>query len=295
MSSPQPQMPQAAPAWHAAPGTPFPAGPAEPGYTSPIPVVRTHLGHAVASEWTKIRSVRSTLWTLGVFVLLVVGIGTLTGVVVAGSDPALSGESPLGLGFFGVLLGSMCVITLGVLTTASEYGTGMIRTTMVACPSRGRVLAAKGVVFFAVAFVVTLVSASLVAFLHVAMLEGDGARTPTGGEWLKATVGIAAYVALLGLLSLAVGSIVRHSAGAITIMIGAVLAPLVIALFMFSESLQGVRDALFEYSIPNQLSVFYANSLSSSGPSGWDPLWIILAVTAAAFAGAYALLEQRDV
>ncbi|MEU6685925.1 ABC transporter permease [Streptomyces sp. NPDC046832] len=290
MSSPQSQMPQAAPAWQAAPGTSFPSG-----YTSPIPVVRTHLGHAVASEWTKIRSVRSTLWTLGVFVLLVIGIGTLTGVVVAESDPALDGESPLGLGFFGLLLGSMCVITLGVLTTASEYGTGMIRTTMVACPSRGRVLAAKAVVFFLTAFVVTLVSASLVAFLHVAMLEGDGAKSPSGGEWLKGTVGISLYIALLGLLSLLVGSMIRHSAGAITIMIGAVLAPLVIALFMFSESLQDVRDALFEYSIPNQLSVFYANSLSPSGPSGWDPLWIILGVTAVAFAGAFLLQEKRDV
>ncbi|MFF5372353.1 ABC transporter permease subunit [Streptomyces sp. NPDC013187] len=293
MSSPQSQMPQAAPAWQAAPGSaPHPGG---PGYTSPIPVVRTHLGNAIASEWTKIRSVRSTLWTLGVFVLLVLGIGTLTGVVVAGSDPALDGESPLGLGFFGLLLGSMCIITLGVLTTASEYGTGMIRTTMVACPSRGRVLAAKAVVFFLTAFVVTLVSASLVAFLHVAMLQGDGAKSPSGGEWLKGTVGISLYIALLGLLSLLIGSIIRHSAGAITIMIGAVLAPLVIALFMFSESLQGVRDALFEYSIPNQLSVFYANSLSQSGPSGWDPLWIILGVTAVAFAGAFVLQEKRDV
>ncbi|WDV54610.1 ABC transporter permease subunit [Streptomyces coeruleorubidus] len=289
MSSPQPQMPPAAPTWEAAPGSSY------PGYTSPIPVVRTHLGHAIASEWTKIRSVRSTMWTLGVFVLLVVGIGTLTGVVVANSDPALSGESPLGLGFFGLLLGSMCIITLGVLTTASEYGTGMVRTTMVACPSRGRVLAAKGIVFFLVAFVVTLVSASLVAFLHVAMLEGQGAKDPSTGEWLRGTVGIAAYVALLGLLSLAIGSIIRHSAGAITIMIGAVLAPLVIALFMFSESLQDVRDALFEYSIPNQLSVFYSNSLSQSGPSGWDPLWIILGATAVAFAAAFALLEKRDV
>ncbi|MFI6857820.1 ABC transporter permease [Streptomyces sp. NPDC050416] len=289
MSSPQPQMPPAAPTWEAAPGSSY------SGYASPIPVVRTHLGHAIASEWTKIRSVRSTMWTLGVFVLLVIGIGTLTGVVVANSDPALSGESPLGLGFFGLLLGSMCIITLGVLTTASEYGTGMVRTTMVACPSRGRVLAAKGIVFFLVAFVVTLVSASLVAFLHVAMLEGQGAKDPSGAEWLRGTVGISAYVALLGLLSLAVGSIIRHSAGAITIMIGAVLAPLVIALFMFSQSLEDVRQALFEFSIPNQLSVFYSNSLSESGPSGWDPLWIILGATAVAFAAAFALLEKRDV
>ncbi|CAL9586136.1 hypothetical protein SUDANB176_05138 [Streptomyces sp. enrichment culture] len=290
MSTPQPPMPQtAAPEWQAAPGSPY------PGYTSPIPVVRTHLGHALASEWTKIKSVRSTMWTLGVFVLLVVGIGLLAGLVVAGQDADLGGESPLGLGFFGLLLGSMCLMTLGVLTTASEYGTGMIRTTTVACPSRARVLTAKAVVFFLVAFVVTLVSTTLVGFAHVALLEGSGAKDPSGGEWLKGTVGISLYLALLGTLSLAVGSVIRHSAGAITIMIGAVLAPLVIALFMFSSSLQDVQQALFEYSIPNQMSVFYANSLSESGPSGWDPLWIMLGVTAAALGGAFTLLEKRDV
>lgn len=291
MSTPQPPMPQAAAAnWQAA------AGPSShPGYTSPIPVVPTHLGHAIASEWTKIRSVRSTIWTLGVFVLLVIGIGLAVAAILSASasQDDLSGENPLSFGFFGLLLGSMCVMTLGVLTTASEYGTGMIRTTMVACPSRGRVLTAKAIVFFAVAFVTTLVSVLLVALLDVAML--DGSRTPTGQEWLKGTFGISLYIALLGLLSLIIGSIIRHSAGAITIMIGVVLAPLVIALFMFSQSLESVRQALFEYSIPNQLSVFYSNSLSESGPSGWDPLWIILGVTAVLFAGAYALLENRDV
>lgn len=283
MSTPQPQMPQAAP------------GPSYGGYTSPIPVVRTHLGHALASEWTKIKSVRSTIWTLGVFVVLVIGIGLLAGAVVSNSSSDLSGENPLSFGFFGLLLGSMCIITLGVLTTASEYGTGMIRTTMTACPTRGRVLAAKAIVFFTVAFVVTLLAASFVAFAQVSMLDGNGARNPSTGEWLKGTVGVSLYIALLGLLSLIVGSIIRHSAGAITIMIGAVLAPLVIALFMFAQSLESVRQKLFEYSIPNQLSVFYSNSLTESGPSGWDPLWIILGVTAAAFAGAYALLEKRDV
>ncbi|MEU6364185.1 ABC transporter permease [Streptomyces sp. NPDC046931] len=289
MSTPQPPMPQAAPAWQAAPGSAYPT------YTSPIPVVRTHLGHAIASEWTKIRSVRSTMWTLGVFLLLVVGIGLLVALLVAAKsgDTDLSGENPLSFGVFGLLLGSICLITLGVLTTASEYGTGMIRTTMVACPSRGRVLAAKAVVFFAVAFTVSLLSVGLVAFADAALL--DGARQPSGMEWLKGTFGVSLYLALLGLLSLAIGSVIRHSAGAITIMIGLVLAPLVIALFMFSESLDGVRTALFEYSIPNQLSVFYSNSLTRSGPSGWDPLWIMAVVTAVVFAGAWLLLERRDV
>jgi len=289
MSTPQLPMPQQAapaPSWHTAPGA---------SYTSPIPVVRTHLGHAIASEWTKIRTVRSTIWTIGVFLFLVFGLGLLFTFVVAASDEELGGDSALPLGFAGVLPGSICVITLGVLTTASEYGTGLIRTTMTACPGRGRVLVSKSIVFFTLAFVVTLVATSLVALFQVSILEGHGGRQPTGGEWLKATVGISLYVALLGLLSLLVGSVIRHSAGAITLMIGLVLAPLVIALFLFSSSLEGVRQAMFEYSIPNQLSIFYDNSLSRSGPDGWDPLWIVLGVTAVAFAGAYALLEKRDV
>ncbi|MFJ8783896.1 ABC transporter permease subunit [Streptomyces sp. NPDC102476] len=292
MSTPQPSMPQAQ---AAVPNRQPANGPSYPGYTSPIPVVRTHLGNAIASEWTKIRSVRSTIWTLGVFVLLVIGIGLGVAALVAAnaSTESIRDENPLSFGFFGLLLGSMCVITLGVLTTASEYGTGMIRTTMVACPSRGRILTAKAVVFFAVAFVTTLASVLVVALADVALL--DGARTPTGQEWLKGTIGISLYIALLGLFSLIIGSIIRHSAGAITIMIGVVLAPLVIALFMFSQSLEGLRQGLFEYSIPNQLSVFYSNSLTETGPSGWDPLWIIVGLTAVAFAGAYALLEKRDV
>ncbi|MGW3209471.1 ABC transporter permease [Streptomyces sp. NPDC001135] len=293
MSTHQPPMPQApaAPDWQAAPGGSY------PGYTSPIPVVRTHLGHALASEWTKIKSVRSTMWTLGVFVVLVVGIGLMTGALVkAHADTTnMEGTNPLSLGFFGLLLGLMCIITLGVLTTASEYGTGMVRTTMTACPSRGRVLAAKSIVFFLVAFVVTLAASAFVGMVQASMLSGTSADTPSGSDWFRDTVGVSLYIALLGLLSLLIGSIVRHSAGGITIMIGAVLAPLVIALFMATSSLSDVREWLFKYSIPSQLGVFYDNTLSGSGPTGWDPLWIMLGLTAAAYVGAYALLRSRDV
>ncbi|MYQ46987.1 ABC transporter permease subunit [Streptomyces sp. SID4985] len=282
--------------------TPLPQAPAAaasdgpfPGYSSPIPIVRTHLGHALASEWTKIRSVRSTIWTLGVFALLVFGIGLLVALAVRGTSADLSGATALAMGFFGLLLGMVCVITLGVLTTASEYGTGMIRTTMTACPTRGRVLAAKSIVFFVLAFVVTLVTVTVTALVQTSLLTGHGVESPTGQDWLKATVGISLFIALVGLISLLVGSMIRHSAGAITLMIGAVLAPLVIALFMNAPSLEKVQQLLLEYSIPSQMGVFYDNTLSHSGPSGWEPLWIMLGVTAAAYAAAYALLRSRDV
>ncbi|MCG7528182.1 ABC transporter permease [Streptomyces sp. OfavH-34-F] len=219
-------------------------------------------------------------------------IGVLAAVTVSASDQDMTGTPVLSLGFFGVLLGTICVITLGVMTIASEYGTGMIRTTLTACPSRGRVLGAKALVFFLLTFVLTTVMTSLVALIQTSVLD---AASPTGEEWLRATVGVGLYVATLGLLALAVGALIRHSAGAITIMIGVVLLPLVLAIFMFASSLEKLRDALLEYSIPNQLSVFYDNSVTSSGPSGWEPLWIILGVTAVAMGGAYLSMNQRDV
>ncbi|MFD0024208.1 ABC transporter permease [Streptomyces sp. NPDC058382] len=261
-------------------------------YTSPIPVRPATLGDAIASEWTKIRSVRSTMWTLGVLIVLLLVIGVLAAIAVDASDTDLGSTPVLSLGFYGVLLGSICVITLGVMTIASEYGTGMIRTTMTACPSPARVLGAKAIVFFLLTFVLTTVMTSVVAVFQTAILDSG---TPSGSDWLRSTVGVALYLATLGLLSLAIGALIRHSAGAITIMIGVVLLPLVLAIFMFAESLAKLREWLLEYSIPNQLSAFYDTSVTSSGPSGWDPLWIMLVVTAVVMGCAYASMSRRDV
>ncbi|MET9705896.1 ABC transporter permease subunit [Streptomyces griseus] len=262
-------------------------------YESPIPIRPATLGDAVASEWTKIRSVRATVWTLGVMValMLTVGLGTAL-LLAADSSGGMPDEPVLALGFFGVLLGSICVITLGVLTIGSEYGTGMIRTTLTACPSRGRVLAAKAIVFAALAFAVTTVTAAVVAALQTLILGGAPA---SADDWLRGTVGVGLYLAALGLLSLGVGAIVRHSAGAITIMIGVVLLPLVLALFMFADRLRGVQRFLIEYSIPNQIGALYGTTMTESGPSGWEPLLLMLVLAAAVLGGAVAILNRRDV
>ncbi|MFI0008977.1 ABC transporter permease subunit [Streptomyces globisporus] len=262
-------------------------------YESPIPIRPATLGDAIASEWTKLRSVRATVWTLGVMVTLMLTLGVGTALLLAANDTNLAGEPALALGLFGVLLGSLCVITLGVLTIGSEYSTGMIRTTLTACPSRARVLAAKAIVFFSLVFVITTVTATVVAVFQTVILSGTVAAS--GGAWALATVGVGLYIAGLGLLSLGVGAIVRHTAGAITIMIGVVLLPLVLAPFMFAEALRGVQRFLVEYSIPNQLSALYGTTMTSSGPSAWEPLLVMLGLVAVALGGAVALLNRRDV
>jgi ABC-type transport system involved in multi-copper enzyme maturation permease subunit len=269
----------------------------QPGsYASPIPVRGASLGDALLSEWTKIRSVRSTMWTLGVMIVLMLGIGLGVAALVAaaGESAGIGDSSALGMGFFGVLPGSICVMTLGVLTIASEYSTGMIRTTLTACPSRGRVLAAKAVVFFLLVLTITTLVAGLVAVIQNAMVE---AVEPTGDEWLRASVGVGLYIASLGLLSLAVGAMIRHSAGAITTMIGVMLLPLVAAMFMFSESLQDLQQFLLEWAIPSQLIGIYGEAASggSSGPLGWEPVWIMLGLSLVALGGAYATMSSRDV
>jgi hypothetical protein len=282
------------------------------GYASPIPVTRTHLGHAIVSEWTKIRSVRSTVWTLGVMFVLVIGIGFLTAFALSGTD--FVGMPLLAPGLFGLMLGQICVITLGVLVVTSEYGTGMIRTTMTACPKRGRVLIAKSLIFFLLAFVMTTVACSVTALINSVMLSGqkvpsyvskvdafkgsieNGELVASDSQWLGATVGAGLYVALLGLLALAVGALLRHSAGAITTMLGLVLLPLVMALFMLGETLEKAREVLMEYSPLNGLASLYRIPMSEDqSATGWPLLGILAAVTAAALIAAYAMLNRRDV
>jgi hypothetical protein len=282
------------------------------GYASPIPVVRTNFGHALASEWTKIRTVRSTVWTLILMFALTVGVGLLFAVALSTEDyvgmPLLAG------GFFGLMFGQLCVITLGVLVVTSEYGTGMMRTTLTACPHRGRVLLAKATVFFLVAFAMTLIACALTALVHSSLLadqeipsyasedtfmEGsieNGELVATGSHWLGATVGAALYVSLLGLLGLAVGALLRHSAGAITAMLGVVLLPLLTALFMIGESLESTRERLIEFSPLNGLaSLFRIPMEGDDSATGWPLLGLLAGVTVAALIGAYARLTSTDV
>ncbi|MBI0382342.1 ABC transporter permease [Streptomyces albiflaviniger] len=257
-----------------------------------MPVRQTHLGNALASEWTKIKSVRSTIWTLGVMVALVAGIGLLVAASTSDSDyQTVPTTLP---GFFGTLLGQLCIVTLGVLVITSEYGTGMIRTTLTASPQRSRVLTAKALVFFTLSFATTTLALALVAFASTGMHSGPGVQEPTSEQLLGSTVGAGLYMSLLGLLSLAVGCMLRHSAGAITTMLGVVLLPAILPAFlMMSDSLRDLGEKMQEYSSPQALASLFR--IDESLNSGWPQLWALAVVTAGAMIAAYVLMEKRDV
>ncbi|MGW0364147.1 ABC transporter permease [Streptomyces sp. NPDC002990] len=266
-------------------------------YSSTLPTPRPHLGHALASEWTKLVSVRSTLWTLGALVVTVVGIGLLFVTQTNDGDYARMPFTTPAL--FGLLIGQLAVMVLGVLTITSEHGTGLIRTTFTAAPDRHRVLTAKYLVFGITAFVATAGSVAVVGLAAAIVHNGPAAGPHASGEWQGGLAG-SFYVTLLGVLALAVGALVRHSAGAIAMMLGFVTLPPVIgAMLSVWEAAAPLGRGVLEYNAPVALMQLFgmptAASPGQAAPSDWSHMLLIISVTGAAVAASYAVVGRRDV
>jgi ABC-2 type transport system permease protein len=201
----------------------------------PAPSGRAGLRGALASEWTKLRSVRSTYWTL--LALIVVGVG-LDALASWAFDNAVTQRGRVvGPGFdatkhslvvFG-LFGPLVLMVLGVMTITSEYSTGMIRTSLTSMPRRGVVFAAKLIDFTVVGVVVSLITAFIAFFLGQALMSSTGhSATLSQPNVLRAIIGVALYVVLIALIGYGFGAIIRHTAGAIASVVGlAFVLPLV--------------------------------------------------------------------
>ncbi len=193
----------------------------------PEPTGRAGIGGTLRSEWTKIRSVRSTYWTLLVLLAVSIGIGAaITGGTAANwshttaADRATFDATQASIaGLF--YLGQLVIVVLGAMVLTAEYSTGMIRTSLTAMPRRVTVYAAKAAVFAVVALVVTLVAAFIAFFLGQSLLASTHeSATLSQPNVLRAVIGSALYVTLCGLFAFAAGAILRHTAATITTIIG---------------------------------------------------------------------------
>ena len=193
-------------------------------------------GHLLLAEWTKIRSVRSTIWSLVLLVVLTLGFtGLLTWLTVlqwSKSDPTQRAQivadpvsTILGSGLF---LGQLAICVLGVLVISTEYSTGVIRASLLAVPRRIPMLAAKAVVFAAVVFVVGECVTFSSFFIGQAVLHSHAPVALGDPGVTRAVFGAGLYLTVLGLFAMSIGAIIRHTAGAITGVIAfvLVLAPL---------------------------------------------------------------------
>jgi len=184
---------------------------------------RAGLAGALRSELTKLRSVRSTYWSL----LLLVLAGVAWSVANCAGVAAHMAQTPPGQrGFFDAtqdsvvglaLLGQLVIVVLGTLAITSEYSTGMIRTSLTVMPRRGVLYGAKAAIFTAAALVIALLTSFASFFIGQALLTSTHvSATLSQPDVLRAVTGAALYVGLCGLFAFGLGAILRSTAGAMT-------------------------------------------------------------------------------
>ncbi|MPY93564.1 MAG: ABC transporter permease subunit [Acidimicrobiia bacterium] len=246
----------------------------------------TGLRHAVASEWVKVRSVRSTAWTA----LAAGALLPVTAVFVAATGSLQPDDTVLGASLTGAALAQVAAAVFGVLAMTGEVASGTIRTTLAACPRRGTVLGAKAIVTAVVLFVPTLVGSALAHLVGSAMLAGQGYAP--GDPW-PALIGIAACYSVVGVLGLAVGTVVRHSTGGIVAMLALILLPQLFGpLFGDLRPWVGGAAPLAALEKLTQTSDALPEAVGTLG--AWPSLAVVTAYSAAALIGSGALLARRD-
>ncbi len=197
---------------------------------------RPIFANVVTSEWTKMRTVPSTVWSLLTTIAITVGLGSLLSWAYVSRYDRLTLQErltfdPTAHSLSGLFLAQIAIGVLGVLIITSEYTTGLIRPTFTATPQRRVVLAAKATAFGIIAFVISAV-ATLIAFVvgqSILASKHLGVSLTDPGV-ARALFGASAYLVFIGLLGLALGTIVRRTAGAIAALFGLVLVLPLLAL-----------------------------------------------------------------
>lgn len=248
------------------------------------------------SEWTKLRSVRSTRWSLFAALLLILGIGILACAIFESRWPTLSAEErlrfhPLRQNLAGVNFAQLAFGVLGVLTITAEYSTGMIRSSMAAVPRRLPVLWGKAMVFGVVSFVISLPALFVVFFIGQGILSGRHLNIALSHPGvLRALVGAALFLTIMGLFGLGLGAIVRNTAGGIALLVGIMfMLPPILDLLPSS-----VSNSVSPYLPSNAGGAVWTINPDSGTLHPWVGLALFAGYAALSIAIAAVLMIRRD-
>jgi ABC-2 type transport system permease protein len=257
-------------------------------------------GHLLAAEWTKIRSVRSTVWTIVIFAVVTIGLTALItwlaeanwyGPHAAERNVAFLSDPVKGILDVPVFFGQLVIGVLGVLVISAEYTTGVIRASLLAVPRRLRMLAAKVVVFTVLLFVMAEVVCfgsffigSAILHAHVPVALGDHNVT-------RAVIGTGLYLTVIGIFSLAIGALIRHTAGGIATTLGALFL-----LPIFGPLLPDSWGAHINAYLPEQAGAAVGHTVQPADQllSAWQGFGVLCIWAAVLLAAAAILLQKRD-
>ena len=249
----------------------------------------------VRSEWTKIRSVASTVWTLGLAAVVTVALGVLISLLSRNEFDDMSTKDQLSfdptfISFAGMSLGQLAMIVFGVLVVSNEYSTGMIRTSLSAVPQRGTFLFSKIAVATGLAFLVGLVTSFVAFFLGQAMLGSHRASIGDPGV-LRAVIGGGLYMTLIAVFSMGVATMLRSPMLSLGILM---------PFFFLISAVLGNVDATKKVGqyLPDQAGskiMQVVTPIDDDVPYGpWGGLGIMVLWVLVVLAGGYALLKKRD-
>ena len=287
-------------------GTPMTTTTTTPTASRPAPRTPTtslSFGGVLRSEWIKLRSLRSTVWSYASVVAIVLGLAlvlaltTVSGVDGAPDTVGGPAEAQVGLlvqsSTFGVFLAQLVVAVLGVLVISGEYGTGMSRSTFTAVPKRLPVLAAKAAVLFVVTFLVGVIATVGAYVVSSAVYSAhDVSASLTDPDLFMPLLGASLYLALVAVFSLGVGTMVRSSAGGIGIVLALILVVPTILQLVPADWAQDIHPYLLSTAGTNMFAPTEITGTETL--TAWQDLLVVLGWVAASTAGAAVLLTKRD-
>jgi hypothetical protein len=243
-------------------------------------------------EWIKLRSVRGTFWLLALQLAGMAGIGVAVLAAYRSHLPRPGAAQMVNDGLAGLVLGQLFVGFLGVLTMTGEYSSGMIRATLAAVPHRRLVLVAKAAVFGTVALLAGETVCLLTFFASQAALSGSAVpRSALGDPGVTRTVLLSgAYLALIGLIGLGLGTAIRHTGAAIGALFGFLFVPMFLLAMLGPAGFQVARF------LPMFILI---NSVGVVAPAGdslsaWAGIGVMCGYAAAALAAGGWVLSRRD-
>ncbi|MDQ2741859.1 MAG: ABC transporter permease [Chloroflexota bacterium] len=253
----------------------------------------SHFADILRSEFCKLRSVRSTYWTLFAAVVFNVGLAALEAIILPGHLSARDAATldPVRVSLGGIHLSQIAFGVLGVLVITSEYGTGMIRATLSAVPQRRLLLATKAIVFAVTALVVGIISTFAAFFVFQAFLSGDNLRASiTDPDVFRAVIGGGLYLVVLGLFGIGLGAIIRASAGAIAALFGALFVPQ-----LLSQLLPQSWQATIGPYLPMEAGAQIFSAHHEAGNLGaWSGFGVFCLYAVVALGLGFILLTRRD-
>jgi hypothetical protein len=254
-----------------------------------------HAVEVLVSELWKFRTVRSTWWALAAVTVFNLAAAAVLGIVLpktlsASKQAGIS--NPVGLSLAGLHLSQIAIGVLGVLVITSEYSSGMIRATLAAVPARRLVLAAKTAVLALAAAAAGLATCYAAYFTFQALLPGGSPlRMPLSDPGVaRAVTGAGLYLAVLALLGLGLGAILRSSAGAIAGLFGLLFVPsLIMALLPASW-----QDTVGRYLPMNAAESVYVVHHQAFDLAPWAGFGVFCGYAAAAGLAGFVLIGRRD-